>query len=221
MEVIKAKLTRIWKIECLKIKKKGLKNVALAYFLLFMFFYYAPIIGKSIWPQHIENKKLFQLGFSCTIPTIWTLVTSLMYLPGYLGVEAYKQYEIQPQLKPNWEREDWQEVKWKTLKNLMLNYWIVYPLFVITGIMAAGVGLRFDDFPSHLQVLKNFAIILLADDIIYMYFHRAFHEVPGLYKYHKIHHEYEKNFSLIGQYCHPLEQLVGNIVTINLFRYPV
>lgn len=53
---------------------------------------------------------------------------------------------------------------------------------------------------------------MIADDVIYMYFHRAFHELPGLYKYHKIHHEYEKNFSLIGQYCHPLEQLVGNIV---------
>ena len=97
----------------------------------------------------------------------------------------------------------------------MVNYWIVYPLFVIVGIMLAGAGLKFDGFPTHLQIIKNFIIVMFADDIIYMYIHRAFHEIPGLYKYHKQHHEYEKNFTLVSQYCHPIEQLVGNIVTID------
>ncbi len=86
MDSIKSKLIRIGQIEALKIKRKGLKNVALAYFLLFLFFYYAPIIGKSIWPEHIENKKLFQFAWSSLIPNICILTYFLIYLPGYLGV---------------------------------------------------------------------------------------------------------------------------------------
>jgi hypothetical protein len=78
-------------------------------------------------------------------------------------------------LKPNWERPNWKEVKWATIKNLIINYWVIYPLFVLLGVMVSGIGLRFDGFPTHLEILKDFPIILYADDILYMFIHRAFH----------------------------------------------
>jgi hypothetical protein len=36
-----------------------------------------------------------------------SIVSPLLYLPGYLGVEAYKKYEIEPTLKKPWEKENW------------------------------------------------------------------------------------------------------------------
>lgn len=45
---------------------------------------------------------------------------------------------------------------------------------------------------------------MVADDLLYMLVHQLFHEIPALYRYHKIHHEYESVFCLIGQYCHPI-----------------
>lgn len=61
-------------------------------------------------------------------------------------------------------------------------------------------------------------ILLLANDFIYMCIHRILHQVPFLYKFHKVHHEYDTVFSALGQYAHPVEEVLGNLVIICLFR---
>ena len=66
--------------------------MAIGYILLVCYFYYVPNFAKSIWPEHIEDKAAFQLiAISITL-TASMLVFSLIYLPGYLGAEAYKKY---------------------------------------------------------------------------------------------------------------------------------
>lgn len=68
--------------------------MAIGYILLFCYFYFGLIFGKSIWPQHIEDKANFQLVATSVTVTATVLLSSLIYLPGYLGVKAYKKYEI-------------------------------------------------------------------------------------------------------------------------------
>lgn len=104
-------------------------------------------------------------------------------------------------------------MKWRTAWNLLLNYGVIVPLYFYFGLAIAGVGMRFHDFPSSGEIVGQMVILVLADDFIYMCIHRIFHEVPFLYKFHKIHHEYETVFSGVGQYAHPLEEIFGNLVS--------
>lgn len=50
--------------------------------------------------------------------------------------------------------------------------------------------------------------------------HWLFHVYPSLYKYHKVHHEYDSVYTIMGQYNHPIEQIFVHLVMINLFRSP-
>jgi sterol desaturase/sphingolipid hydroxylase (fatty acid hydroxylase superfamily) len=140
---------------------------------------------------------------------------SLLYLPGYLGVKAYKEYEIEPNLKKPWEREGWPAQKKRTIWNLLLNFGVIAPLYVAFGLFLADVDMKFEGFPSHAEIVKQTAIILVVDDFLYMCLHRIFHEVPFLYRYHKVHHEYDSVFSMLGQYAHPVEEVLGNLVRIH------
>lgn len=103
-------------------------------------------------------------------------------------------------------------MKWRTLKYVIINQLIIFPLYIYTGIVTVGVSFTFGEFPTHWQLVKAIALAMVADDFLYMWIHRVMHH-PSLYRFHKMHHEYDSVMSYMAQYCHPVEQLVGNIVT--------
>jgi hypothetical protein len=91
---------------------------------------------------------MFQLKATICLQILGTAVFSLIYIPGYLGAKCYQKYESEPTLKKPWEKGNWQEMKWKTTWNLLLNYGVVVPLYFYFGLAIAGVSMRFHDFPS-------------------------------------------------------------------------
>jgi len=98
---------RVWQLEVYRYKKKGMMNILIGCFILYLYFYQLPIIGKQYWPEHIENKVLFQGTVATLILSMEGIIVSLIYLPGYLGAKLYKQFEISPGLSKPWERENW------------------------------------------------------------------------------------------------------------------
>jgi len=44
--------------------------------------------------------------------------------------------------------------------------------------------------------------------------------MPLLYKFHKVHHEYDKVFTVATEYFHPVDLILGNVVHYGLFRFP-
>lgn len=67
--------------------------MAIGYILLVSYFYYALNFAKSVWPEHIEDKATFQLLSTSITVTATVLISNLIFLPGYLGLKAYKKYE--------------------------------------------------------------------------------------------------------------------------------
>lgn len=204
LEGVSETLTRIWQIECYKYKQKGLKNIVLGYFLLYLYFWHVPTFVQSFWPKNIENKMSFQLMTTSFISISTIFIYSLIYIPGYLGVKAYKKYEIEPNLKKPWERDNWDYMKKRTAWNLFVNL-CINPFYLWLGMYFFGAKrIRYEGFPTQTEVIKSFIVIFMADDFVYMWLHRIFHEIPALYRYHKVHHEYEAVFCSIGQYAHPV-----------------
>jgi hypothetical protein len=104
---------------------------------------------KSIWPEHVEDPLWFQLSIMLPIFPLSLLIGTLMYLPGYLGVKWFKQYEVNPAAKKEWEKEDWPTQKNRTLKYLFIDYALVIPGYICAGLFISGPKMRLEGFPSH------------------------------------------------------------------------
>jgi sterol desaturase/sphingolipid hydroxylase (fatty acid hydroxylase superfamily) len=170
------------------------------------------LVKDYLWPDHVDNKMVFQFSITIAIFLITMVAYPLMYIPGYLGWDIYKKYEIEPEQKKPWEKENWEYMKKRTFWNVMANELIVNTVYMGLGLYLAGSRMKFEGFPTHYEIVRWFAIALIADDFIYMIVHRLFHDIPFLYKFHKVHHEYESVFCFISQYAHPVEHVLGNWV---------
>ncbi|MES1908618.1 MAG: hypothetical protein MHM6MM_001519 [Cercozoa sp. M6MM] len=65
--------------------------------------------------------------------------------------------------------------------------------------------------PSMLRLLKELLISLAGEAVLFYYVHRLFHW-KGLYKYHKLHHDFKAPTALAMIYAHPLEVFLANFV---------
>lgn len=102
------KIGRIIEIEKKRYAKKGLKNIAIAIFLILTIFYSALQVGTRYWPSQIDNKLHFvfvgsficHFGFKCII--------FLFHLPAYMGwTTAYAPNLINKKASLLWNRKNW------------------------------------------------------------------------------------------------------------------
>lgn len=148
LQTLKTFVHRIWLIESNKLKKMGLRNVIIAYFIFYLYFFKLTEYVKSNWPKEVEDKLTFQVILGFSIFFLSTPVYLLIYLPGYLGASFYKKYEIEPDRKWPWELPNWKEMRKKTINNILINSLIVFPTYVLIGVKLSGTPLNFEGFPT-------------------------------------------------------------------------
>jgi sterol desaturase/sphingolipid hydroxylase (fatty acid hydroxylase superfamily) len=167
-------LKRIWQIEADKFKRKGLINTLIGCFLLYLYFWELPTFVQPYWPQNIEHKSIIQAVVTTCLLLIITIVVGMFYLPAYLGWTTYfKKYDNNPTVSKPWERENWPTVRNGTIKNLCFIYFVMNPLYF--GVMACLGTMKFDGFPTNVEIIKTFIVAIVVDDFLYMLIHRAFH----------------------------------------------
>lgn len=69
-------------------------------------------------------------------------------------------------------------------------------------------------FLSELNIFIQFALIFFMWDFIQYWIHRAYHEIPGLWKFHAIHHSATKMDWLAGSRMHIVELFLTRILII-------
>ena len=55
-------------------------------------------------------------------------------------------------------------------------------------------------------------IVMAIEDFFFFWAHKLSHDIGFLYRFHKIHHEYEFVFSLAAEYTHPVDYVLGVLV---------
>jgi len=65
-----------------------------------------------------------------------------------------------------------------------------------------------DEIPSLGHYIACLALFVIVNDIFSYLFHRALHEIPGAYKYHKQHHEFKECVASSAQYVGPMESAI-------------
>lgn len=109
-------------------------------------------------------------------------------------------------MKKPWQKPDWNSKLLKTVFLYILNKAIIFPLYIYCLLKLFTVKLDFsrEGLPTSWELFSTMIKVQLVDDFVYMWVHRAFHEFPSLYRYHKVHHGWETGISIIGEYCHPV-----------------
>ena len=109
----------------------------------------------------------------------------------------------------------------KALKQALFNqFFCALPMLVATHYAmewrTGGTYTLVSTWPSFVEFIFHFLLIVLVEEIGFYYTHRLAHH-PRLYKHiHKKHHQYTAPIAISAVYCHPLEHLICNVGPIHL-----
>lgn len=73
---------------------------------------------------------------------------------------------------------------------------------------------------ARFELAWQLLFVSIVEDAGFYWAHRLSHEFKFLYKYHKIHHEYTEVFSLVTEYTHPIDYIIGILVWSCWSRFP-
>jgi fatty acid hydroxylase domain-containing protein 2 len=131
----------------------------------------------------------------------------LMTIPALLGSKFWKI----------------QQNRWLDIKMLMQSLPLISFNYVLAGVTLPAMALcvlpdscyDFSALPDTYILVRDGIVWLLAEEILFFYSHRFFHVNKAAYaRIHKIHHTWTAPVAWVAMYCHPVEQLVSNILPL-------
>ena len=133
----------------------------------------------------------------------------LLHLPGYLNISTfYERHKINKRSVWPWKRENWNSMKLKTIYNIVVNQFLIYPVITFGGTLM-GINLGFGEFPTLWELFWQFFFVFLIEDLIFFLVHWYSHVNKSLYKMHKVHHEYDTLYTPVTEYFHPFDYVLA------------
>ncbi|KDO27767.1 hypothetical protein SPRG_07366 [Saprolegnia parasitica CBS 223.65] len=122
-----------------------------------------------------------------------------------------QRYKIQP------DKHVTGEQTWKGFKIAVRNQFLVsLPMSYVWFnyvLPARGVSPS-DPIPPLSTVVRDLAVFLVFEEIMFYYSHRLLHTKPFYAKFHKLHHEFTAPIGVVSIYCTILEMVVSNILPL-------
>jgi sterol desaturase/sphingolipid hydroxylase (fatty acid hydroxylase superfamily) len=154
--------------------------------------------GAGVEIGTVEPRRVF-LGLDFLLLDL--LASAVLFLFVEKLVPRYPEQAI---LRPQWRLD----LAWFTLNHLLIGV----VLLLGNRLAPAAFGWATNDsvraFVSGLPVAAQVVLLVLCADFVQYWVHRAFHEVPMLWRIHAVHHSVESMDWLAGSRIHPAEILV-------------
>jgi len=177
------------------------------------------------WPQEQWNKILefldhdeFKIHLVATMviaATVYWVVGGLFLLIDYMGKPKFMmQYKIQEGVKsyPITSSQVAELLKVVTF-NQLLGIPFLYTMYIIKK---QRNTLNHEELPSMSTAVLHSLIFGLASEVTFYYSHRMLHH-PLIYKWiHKKHHTWIAPVAYSAAYCHPVEHIISNMMTIGI-----
>ncbi|MEY2665578.1 MAG: hypothetical protein RLZZ480_683 [Candidatus Parcubacteria bacterium] len=105
-------------------------------------------------------------------------------------------------------RREWQtDVIYFTFNHILIGIFLI----IVNSFVAQfhfAVNLSLQAFIQSLHFIVQFLLVMLVADIVQYWSHRAYHEVPFLWKFHAVHHSSEEMDWIAGSRVHVVELLL-------------
>jgi sterol desaturase/sphingolipid hydroxylase (fatty acid hydroxylase superfamily) len=145
----------------------------------------------------------------------WLLLDFVLSVVVFTFIEkVIPKYDEQAILRPEWRLD---------LVYFSVNHLLISVLLLVGNSFAPmafgwATNARMQAFVTSLPVAGQFVLLVFGADLVQYWTHRAFHEVPWLWKFHAVHHSSEHMDWLAGSRSHFIEILVDrSLVMVPLY----
>ena len=167
--------------------------------------------------DRIKEPTNIRLWVPITVTQITYFVSNGLYLiPYLLEMPFFEQYKVYKNKAWPWKtnKKYWRQVL-KCVLTFSFNNYVTTPIlgYLSFGYMGYAPGITVEDLPSsYITFLAHICLMMFIDDAWFYCSHRLLH-TKWLYKHvHSWHHELHHSNVLGGDYSHPFEYLIGNIL---------
>jgi len=141
----------------------------------------------------------------------WLLLDLLLIATLFINVELFFRLKKDQFIL----RREWQVDLAHYVANHLFNGLLVVVLFVPAQSLERLIGLQsVQAFLSSLYLPLQVLLIVLVTDFTQYWVHRAFHQVPLLWRFHRIHHSVEVMDWLAGSRLHIFDVLVTRSISL-------
>ncbi len=211
-------LDKVLDYEKRRYTRKGY-GIIFATLITLIWFFLIPNLSQYLWPYKLENPGVFFFLSSYILhESVFLLNNFVMWVIYKLEWSFFENYKIHDVPWP-WKKDvkAWDKLMKDTIMLLSFNHVIILPLLSIHYYITNESPFRtdFESLPTCWEVLWQTIFFMVCDDFTFYWSHRFLHW-DKIYPYiHKIHHNYVTTVSIASEYAHPLEFVVGNVITSN------
>jgi sterol desaturase/sphingolipid hydroxylase (fatty acid hydroxylase superfamily) len=151
-----------------------------------------------------------------TIP-LFLLYATAMLPVYYLEHPFFERFKISDKPwpwstgQPQHVRDAFRAQTFRSVYLFAFNFCFLLPaLSVVKALVVPGmVSFADADWPSYATMLNHNFMLTVIHELGFYLSHRAMHSTPGLYRWHKVHHEYHMNNVMAAQHNHPIDHILS------------
>jgi sterol desaturase/sphingolipid hydroxylase (fatty acid hydroxylase superfamily) len=154
--------------------------------------------GAGVEIGTVEQRRAF-LGLDFLLLDL--LVSAVLFIAIEKLVPRYREQAI---LRPLWRLD----LAWFALNHLLIGAVLLLGNRLAPAAFGWATNDAVRELVAGLPVAAQVVLLLLCADFVQYWVHRAFHQVPLLWRIHAVHHSVETMDWLAGSRIHPVEVLV-------------
>ncbi len=124
--------------------------------------------------------------------------------------KLFPRYPEQVILRPGWRLD----AAYFTLNHLVIGVLLLVGNRFAPAAFGWAVNLKLQGFVQALPLPAEILVVLLAADFVQYWVHRAYHEIPALWKLHAVHHSAEHIDWLAGSRTHFVQVLIDRTLVL-------
>ena len=216
-------LTKILAGEQNRYERKGF-GLCFATIIAISFFFGVPELAKRYWPLFLEWEEEHKWGYFWLHCIIGVVMHNVVHLGGNLMywffyhnefsfIERYKSND----LPWPWKEDpvEWHSFAFKSILVLIFNGNVMIPVGLFAGELLGlsdEHSIEMEHLPTTKTLALSIAFFMLVEDFCFYWSHRFLHW-KVIYPYiHKMHHKHVMTTSVAGEYAHPVEYVLGNML---------